>query len=83
MIHKISEMCDKITVIYTKSNQLRTEKYVVPKELRDEAKIQYLIDDIKALSRAIANDTDKYTKQTVSKMIHFGANIKLFAFFRR
>ena len=55
-------MCDKITVIYTKSNQLRTEKYVVPKELRDEAKIQYLIDDIKALSRAIANDTDKYTK---------------------
>tara|TARA_A200000159_G_C7324463_1_gene340309 strand:+ start:1728 stop:1943 length:216 start_codon:yes stop_codon:yes gene_type:complete len=62
MIHKISQMCDKVSVIYNKSMELRRLKYDTPKESRDENQINFLVQDIQALCREIANDTTTYTK---------------------
>lgn len=62
MIHKVSDLCDKITVIYEKSMNLRRMKYDTPKEKQEPEMIQYLIDDIQHLCRMIGADTDKYQK---------------------
>jgi len=62
MLHKISEMCDKVNVIYEKSMNLRRLKYDTPKENQNQGDIQFLIDDIQQLCREIANDTNKYVK---------------------
>ena len=62
MLHKISEMCDRVNVIHTKSIELRRMKYNTPKDQRSEDELQFLIDDIQSLCRAIANDTAKYDK---------------------
>ena len=51
MIHKISQMCDKVSVIYNKSMELRRMKYDTPKESRDENQINFLVQDIQALCR--------------------------------
>ena len=53
MQHKVSELCDKVNIIYEKSMNLRRMKYDTPKEQRDEAQIQFLIDDIQHLCRMI------------------------------
>lgn len=62
MQHKVSELCDKVNIIYEKSMNLRRMKYDTPKEQRDEAQIQFLIDDIQHLCRMIGADTNKYQK---------------------
>lgn len=68
MYHKISEMCDKVNVIYTKSLELRHLKY--SKSIKDDLKkaerdfqIDILIQDIQALCSEIANDKGKYIKK--------------------
>ena len=62
MLHKISQMCDKVSVIYDKSMMLRRLKYDTPKESRDQNQIDFLIQDIQSLCREIANDKQPYTK---------------------
>jgi len=62
MLHKISQMCDKISVMYEKSMNLRRMKYDTPKEDQDTYQIDILIEDIQALARDIANDTQPYQK---------------------
>ncbi len=62
MIHKISQMCDKVNVIYEKSMQLRRLKYDTPKDQQNKNEIDYFVQDIQALCREIANDTQKYRK---------------------
>jgi cytochrome c len=62
MQHKVSELCDRVNIIYEKSMNLRRMKYDTPKEQRDEAQIQFLIDDIQHLCRMIGADTSKYQK---------------------
>lgn len=62
MLHKISDMCNRVSVIYEKSLNLRRLKYDTPKGKRSEAEIQFLIDDIQSLCRAIGADTSKYDK---------------------
>tara|TARA_Y100000004_G_scaffold160704_1_gene188318 strand:+ start:730 stop:918 length:189 start_codon:yes stop_codon:yes gene_type:complete len=62
MQHKVSELCDRVNIIYEKSMNLRRMKYDTPKEQRDEAQIQFLIDDIQHLCRMIGADTNKYQK---------------------
>ena len=42
MIHKISQMCDKVNVIYEKSMQLRRLKYDTPKDQQNKNEIDYL-----------------------------------------
>ena len=62
MLHKISEMCDKVTVMYERSMNLRRLKYDTPKENQDKNEIDMLVSDIQALARDIANDTSPYQK---------------------
>jgi len=63
MQHKISELCDKVNVMYEKAMNLRRIKYDIPKESRtreQEAQINWLVDDIQALATEIAYDREPY-----------------------
>jgi hypothetical protein len=62
MQHKISALCDKVTVIYAKSEQLRNLKYNVPKEQQDKTQIDFLVADIQTLCREVGYDRDPYSK---------------------
>lgn len=62
MQHKISEMCDKVSVMYEKSMNLRRMKYDTPKDERQEYLIRELILDIQALAGDIANDRSPHPK---------------------
>ena len=62
MQHKISQMCDKVSVIYEKTMKLRRLKYDTPKEKQNKDEIDYLVQDIQALCREIAYDTGKYKR---------------------
>ena len=55
-------MCDKVTVMYEKSMNLRRMKYDVPKEQQNKQLINDLVADIQALARDIAHDTSPYQK---------------------
>ena len=55
-------MCDKVNVIYEKSMQLRRLKYDTPKDQQNKNEIDYFVQDIQALCRESANDTQKYRK---------------------
>tara|TARA_X000000950_G_scaffold231337_1_gene279849 strand:+ start:5188 stop:5376 length:189 start_codon:yes stop_codon:yes gene_type:complete len=62
MLHKISDMCNKVEVIYKKSEELRKLKYDTPKEARDETQVDFLIQDIQTLCREIGFDRGEYNK---------------------
>ena len=62
MLHKISEMCDKVSVIYDKSLKLRELKYHKDTKASKQ-EIDELVADIQSLCREIANDTSKYVKR--------------------
>ena len=62
MLHKISQMCDKVSVMYEKSMVLRRLKYDTPKERQDKGQIDMMVQDIQALARDIANDKQPYVK---------------------
>mgnify|MGYP000950906142 CR=1 FL=1 len=65
MQHKISQLCDKVSVMYEKSMNLRRLKYDKPKESRtseDNANIDFLVADIQALAREISYDKGPYRK---------------------
>ena len=62
MLHKISQMCDKVTVMYEKSMNLRRMKYDVPKKQQNKQAIDELVADIQSLARDIAHDTSPYRK---------------------
>ena len=62
MQHKISEMCDKVTVMYEKSMNLRRMKYDTPKEKQDRIMIDVLVQDIQALAGDIFNDKIPHEK---------------------
>jgi len=66
MQHKISDLIKKVIVMYERAMNLRRLKYDIPKISRqkdEEAMINFLVDDIQALAREIANDTGKYEKE--------------------
>lgn len=62
MLHKISDMCNKVDVIHRKSEELRKLKYDTPKDARDNTQIDFLIQDIQTLCREIAYDRSEYNK---------------------
>ena len=67
MLHRISQLCDKVNVMYQRSVNLRKLKYDIPKEVRtpeQEMQINMLVDDIQALARDIAYDRLPYAKDT-------------------
>lgn len=55
MHHTVEDLCEKISVMYDKSYNLRRENEMIP-ELKNYKKIKYLIDDIKMLAADIVND---------------------------
>ena len=66
MQHKISDLIKKVIVMYERAMNLRRLKYDIPKISRqkdEEAMINFLVDDIQALAREIANDQGKYEKE--------------------
>lgn len=66
MQHKISEMCEKVNVMYEKAMNLRRLKYDIPKDVRTEEQnklIDWLVADIQQLARDIAYDTRPYEKE--------------------
>jgi hypothetical protein len=67
MQHKISAMCDKVSVMYEKSMTLRRLKYDKPKESRtpeENFRIDALVEDIQALAGDLYNDRSPYIKPT-------------------
>jgi hypothetical protein len=62
MLHKISEMCDVVNVMYEKSMNLRRLKYDTPKEDQNKAQIDALVADIQSLALQIAHDKSPYNK---------------------
>jgi hypothetical protein len=60
MLHKISDLCDRIDAIKFQADRLREAKYGPNK--RDSAEVQALIDDIQAMCYTVANDKSKYQK---------------------
>ena len=63
MLHKISELCDRIDVIKKKSDKLRQLKYNTPKQLRHEDEIKSLKEDIQYMCRLIGADRQPYEKK--------------------
>tara|TARA_B100000579_G_C22236119_1_gene578292 strand:+ start:23 stop:211 length:189 start_codon:yes stop_codon:yes gene_type:complete len=61
MLHKISELCDRIDVIKNKADQLRTMKYGTPKA--DDSEIKAEIEDIQYMCRLIGADKEPYVKR--------------------
>lgn len=62
MQHKISEMCDKVSVMYEMSMNLRRMKYDTPKERQDKIAIDNLVVQIQALAGDIYNDRTPHPK---------------------
>lgn len=62
MLHKISELCNKVDVVKQQSNKLYKLKYENKKTVERDAEIDFLISDIQYLCRNIANDKSQYEK---------------------
>tara|TARA_B100001057_G_scaffold274820_1_gene275028 strand:+ start:3345 stop:3551 length:207 start_codon:yes stop_codon:yes gene_type:complete len=62
MQHKISQLCDKVSVMYEKSMVLRRLKYDTPKDKQNRHEIDSLVTDIQALAGDIYNDREPHPK---------------------
>lgn len=62
MLHKISELCNKVDVVKKQSDKLYKLKYENKKTTERDAEIDFLISDIQYLCKNIANDKSKYEK---------------------
>jgi len=62
MLHKISELCNKVDVVKKQSDKLYKLKYENKKTIERDAEIDFLISDIQYLCKNIANDKSKYEK---------------------
>lgn len=62
MLHKISDLTRKISVMYDKSLILHRMKYDTPKHAQDETQIQALLADIRQLAGDIYNDREPYRR---------------------
>ncbi len=62
MQHKISQLCDKVSVMYEKSMVLRRLKYDTPKDRQNRHEIDSLVVDIQALAGDIYNDREPHPK---------------------
>jgi len=60
MLHKISDLTRKISVMYDKSLLLHRMKYDTPRDQQDHAAIQVLIDDLRQLAGDIYHDREPY-----------------------
>ena len=64
MIHKISELCNKIDGLKRMSDDLYNLKYNNPKTPGRDAQVQHMVEDIQATCRLIAGDNKPYETRT-------------------
>ncbi len=62
MIHKISELCQKIDGIKKVSDNLYNIKYNQPKTPERDAEVNSLIEDIQLQCKLVANDKGEYDR---------------------
>jgi|TARA_B100001750_G_scaffold236257_1_gene239852 hypothetical protein len=60
MIHKVSELCNKIDGIKKVADRLRDIKYNQPKSQVRDAEVDNMISDIQSQCRLVANDKGVY-----------------------
>ena len=60
MIHKVSELCNKIDGIKKVADRLRDIKYNQPKSQVRDAEVDNMIADIQSQFRLVANDKGVY-----------------------
>ena len=65
MIHKISELCNKINGLKRMSDDLYNLKYNNPKTPERDAQVQHMVDDIQATCRLIGNDIRPYDREHI------------------
>lgn len=63
MIHKVSEMCDMVEVMYQESLKLRKMKYDTPALYQNKTLIDEQIKQIQYLALLVANDKEPYVKR--------------------
>lgn len=63
MIHKVSEMCDMVEVMYHESRELRRLKYDIPKLQQNESLINDKIAQIQYMAQLISADKTPYEKR--------------------
>lgn len=62
MIHKISELCQKIEGIKKVSDNLYNIKYNQPKTPERDAEVNALIEDIQLQCKLVSNDKGEYDR---------------------
>ena len=60
MLHKISDLTKKVSIMYDKSLLLHRLKYDTPKHDRNQQTINMLVADIQSLAGDIYNDRTPY-----------------------
>ena len=62
MLHKVSELCEKIESPKKLSDMLYKLKYQSPKSKERDIQVDNLITDIQSMCRLVSNDKNKYKK---------------------
>jgi hypothetical protein len=62
MLHKVSELCEKIKSLKKLSDMLYKLKYQSPKSKERDIQVDNLITDIQSMCRLVSNDKNKYKK---------------------
>ena len=62
MVHKVSELCEKIESLKKLSDMLYKLKYQSPKSKERDIQVDNLITDIQSMFRLVSNDKNKYKK---------------------
>jgi hypothetical protein len=62
MLHKVSELCEKIESLKKLSDMLYKLKYQSPKSKERDIQVDNLITDIQSMCRLVSNDKNKYKK---------------------
>tara|TARA_B110000211_G_scaffold166587_1_gene188046 strand:+ start:104 stop:292 length:189 start_codon:yes stop_codon:yes gene_type:complete len=62
MLHKVSELCEKIESLKKLGDMLYKLKYQSPKSKERDIQVDNLITDIQSMCRLVSNDKNKYKK---------------------
>tara|TARA_B110000503_G_scaffold38823_1_gene63828 strand:- start:1503 stop:1691 length:189 start_codon:yes stop_codon:yes gene_type:complete len=62
MLHKVSELCEKIESLKKLGDMLYKLKYQSPKSKERDVQVDNLITDIQSMCRLVSNDKNKYKK---------------------
>ena len=63
MLHKVSELCEKIESLKKLGDMLYKLKYQSPKSKERDVQVNNLIADIQTMCGSVSNDKTKYSKK--------------------